>query len=911
MNPNLFRSVEFYQRRYHNYATVLIIPLSLLFTFILIFSLVATKEITVTSQGEIAPTSVIASIQSTSDNPILANHLVANQVVEKGDLLIKYSETMEESQKTALATQLQRLEKQKEGLGILKQSLETTTDLFSGEDEFGYHNTFMNFTKQSHDIELGITKTNTEVSNQANLSNSSSSAIEQEITKVQQQIGEYQELRDAIINNRARLPTGNPHQSILNRYLVASQGQTQGTAEEPFLSQINQSIAGLESSIASLKIQQAGIGSVATYDNSLATKIEVLRTQFLQTASQQQLTVENQLTELKVQLDQATQRLENNTLTSPSKGIVHLNSEFEGKNRIPTGTEIAQIFPVITDTREVLITYYVSSDYLPLLDKGQTVRLKLEKIGNHGTTIIGQLQTIDQTPTRTEQGNLFKPQLFTPNLKTIQNPCLSLDPGWFLFSPNGCFLLDKKEFPLYGISVEKNTKRKETHMNSLPNHHFQNKSFYQLSFDGGHLTQYGGLIFFQELFSQLKLKERISKYLVTNDQRRYCRYSDSDILVQFLFQLLTGYGTDYACKELSADAYFPKLLEGGQLASQPTLSRFLSRTDEETVHSLRCLNLELVEFFLQFHQLNQLIVDIDSTHFTTYGKQEGVAYNAHYRAHGYHPLYAFEGKTGYCFNAQLRPGNRYCSEEADSFITPVLERFNQLLFRMDSGFATPKLYDLIEKTGQYYLIKLKKNTVLSRLGDLSLPCPQDEDLTILPHSVYSETLYQAGSWSHKRRVCQFSERKEGNLFYDVISLVTNMTSGTSQDQFQLYRGRGQAENFIKEMKEGFFGDKTDSSTLIKNEVRMMMSCIAYNLYLFLKHLAGGDFQTLTIKRFRHLFLHVVGKCVRTGRKQLLKLSSLYAYSELFSALYSRIRKVNLNLPVPYEPPRRKASLMMH
>lgn len=505
----------------------------------------------------------------------------------------------------------------------------------------------------------------------------------------------------------------------------------------------------------------------------------------------------------------------------------------------------------------------------------------------------------------------YNPQLFTPNLKTIQNPCLSLDPGWFLFSPNGCFLLDKKEFPLYGISVEKNTKRKETHMNSLPNHHFQNKSFYQLSFDGGHLTQYGGLIFFQELFSQLKLKERISKYLVTNDQRRYCRYSDSDILVQFLFQLLTGYGTDYACKELSADAYFPKLLEGGQLASQPTLSRFLSRTDEETVHSLRCLNLELVEFFLQFHQLNQLIVDIDSTHFTTYGKQEGVAYNAHYRAHGYHPLYAFEGKTGYCFNAQLRPGNRYCSEEADSFITPVLERFNQLLFRMDSGFATPKLYDLIEKTGQYYLIKLKKNTVLSRLGDLSLPCPQDEDLTILPHSAYSETLYQAGSWSHKRRVCQFSERKEGNLFYDVISLVTNMTSGTSQDQFQLYRGRGQAENFIKEMKEGFFGDKTDSSTLIKNEVRMMMSCIAYNLYLFLKHLAGGDFQTLTIKRFRHLFLHVVGKCVRTGRKQLLKLSSLYAYSELFSALYSRIRKVNLNLPVPYEPPRRKASLMMH
>ncbi len=117
------------------------------------------------------------------------------------------------------------------------------------------------------------------------------------------------------------------------------------------------------------------------------------------------------------------------------------------------------------------------------------------------------------------------------------------------------------------------------------------------------------------------------------------------------------------------------------------------------------------------------MVDIVFTNFTTYGKQEGIAYNAHYRAHGYHPLYAFKGKTDYCFNAQLRHCNRYCSQEADSFITPVLERFNQLRFRMDSGFAIPKLYDLIEKTGQYYLIKVKKNTVLIGLGDLSIPSP--------------------------------------------------------------------------------------------------------------------------------------------------------------------------------------------
>lgn len=43
MNPKLFKSAEFYQRRYHNFATLLIVPLVLLLSFLLIFSLFAQK----------------------------------------------------------------------------------------------------------------------------------------------------------------------------------------------------------------------------------------------------------------------------------------------------------------------------------------------------------------------------------------------------------------------------------------------------------------------------------------------------------------------------------------------------------------------------------------------------------------------------------------------------------------------------------------------------------------------------------------------------------------------------------------------------------------------------------------------------------------------------------------------------
>jgi len=408
MNPKLFKSAEFYQRRYHNFATLLIVPLVLLLSFLLIFSLFAQKEITVTSRGEITPTQVIASIQSTSNNTITTNNLSNNQLVKKDDVVIKYAETMEKSQKQALETQLATLNRQKTAIETLKESLSQGNNLFTGEDEFGYINTFNNFITQSQDIELGISKTNAEVNNQLALAGNTATAIEKQINNIYKQIAEYEELSQAITNKSSSLSASNPHKATLNSYLVQSQQQSQQGLDEQYLSQINQSISSLKSSIASLNIQRAGTGSVATYDSSLGTKVEVLRTQFLQSASQQLTTVETQITELTAQLGQVNVNFEHNTIKAPGTGIIHLNSEFDGKTLIPNGSEIAQIYPNIQETKEVLITYYVTSEYVPLLKEEQVARLKLEKIGNQSITIIGKIHSIDRTATKTEQGNLFK-----------------------------------------------------------------------------------------------------------------------------------------------------------------------------------------------------------------------------------------------------------------------------------------------------------------------------------------------------------------------------------------------------------------------------------------------------------------------------------------------------------------------
>lgn len=409
MNPKLFKSAEFNQRRYHNFATLLIVPLFLLVVFLILFSLFAETEVSVTSKGEIAPVKVIASIQSTSNNPITKNNLINNQPISKGELILQYSEVMENSQKQSLESQLNPLYRQRRALETLKSSLIQGKNLFTDEeDEFGYINTFNNFITQSQDIELSISKTNFEIDNQTNLSNNTTNAIDAQINNIQKQILEYEELSQAITNNTSNLSKDNPHQATLNKYLTQFHQHPQTNLSDQYLSQINQSISSLESSVANLIIQRAGTGSVSTYDNSFSTKVEVLRTQFLQTASQQLITINNQITDLEAQLKQAEVRLKNNSIRSPTTGIIHLNEEFEGKSLIPTGSEIAQIYPNITDTKEVLIAYYVTSDYISSLKKHQKVRFSLEKIGNHNITLTGNIQSIDKTATRTKEGNFFK-----------------------------------------------------------------------------------------------------------------------------------------------------------------------------------------------------------------------------------------------------------------------------------------------------------------------------------------------------------------------------------------------------------------------------------------------------------------------------------------------------------------------
>ena len=410
MNNHLFQSAEFYQRRYHNFATILVLPLTLLVLFIVLFSLFAQTEVTVTSTGEITPTKVIEVIQSTSNNIISTNNLKDNKTVKKGDLLIKYSDKLESSQSNGIQQQIDRDDRQAAALETLINSLKQGTNLFGDDDEFGYSSTISTFLNQASTITSQVNQANATVAKQEESVNKANSGISKQITELQTQVSQYQELQTAINQGQTSLSKNNPLTSILNNYL-SQLVQSDGAGEQvktQYLSEIQSNINSLQSSIDDLNLKLSSNVSTGTYDNSASSQIETLRNQQVSQAQEQLNQVNKDKESLQAQLEQANIGKEATSLHANSNGVLHLNNQIKGESYIPQGTVIGQIYPNLSKAKTVTITYYVNSNYINQLKKQQTVRFTLDTVGKTPTVIEGKIVSLDKVATETKHGNFFK-----------------------------------------------------------------------------------------------------------------------------------------------------------------------------------------------------------------------------------------------------------------------------------------------------------------------------------------------------------------------------------------------------------------------------------------------------------------------------------------------------------------------
>ena len=239
----------------------------------------------------------------------------------------------------------------------------------------------------------------------------------------------------------------------------------------------------------------------------------------------------------------------------------------------------------------------------------------------------------------------------------------------------------------------------------------------KINFDGGDLSSDAGLLLIKEFISKLGIERLLNRSFKTNDSAVFRYHTDRDNLLQMIYMIMAGYFEDDASDELTKDPVFKAVLEKSALASQPTVSRFFNRMDEDTLKQFQEISQILRKRIYSIQMPQAVILDLDSTLLAAYGKQEGRAFNFHYRSNGYHPLVCYDGITGDLIKIQLRDGAAYSCTGVTDFLQPILDEYLNdyptihLLLRGDSGFATPDLYKQCEENGTSYVIRLKENFI--------------------------------------------------------------------------------------------------------------------------------------------------------------------------------------------------------
>ena len=231
------------------------------------------------------------------------------------------------------------------------------------------------------------------------------------------------------------------------------------------------------------------------------------------------------------------------------------------------------------------------------------------------------------------------------------------------------------------------------------------------------LSSDAGLLLIKEFISKLGIERLLNHSFKTNDSAVFRYHTDRDNLLQMIYMIMTGYFEDDASDELTKDPIFKAVLEKSALASQPTVSRFFNRMDEDTLKQFQEISQILRKRIYSIQMPQAVILDLDSTLLAAYGKQEGRAFNFHYRSNGYHPLVCYDGITGDLIKIQLRDGAAYSCTGVTDFLQPILDEYLNdyptihLLLRGDSGFATPDLYKQCEENGTSYVIRLMENFI--------------------------------------------------------------------------------------------------------------------------------------------------------------------------------------------------------
>jgi hypothetical protein len=419
----------------------------------------------------------------------------------------------------------------------------------------------------------------------------------------------------------------------------------------------------------------------------------------------------------------------------------------------------------------------------------------------------------------------------------------------------------------------------------------------------------GGAILLGAADRRLGLTAGLVQALEDDRQSGKIQHELSELLTQRVMAIACGYPDTNDAARLGSDPVHKLLvgrdpMQGEDLASQPTLSRFENSRNRKQLFRVSAA---LADCVIERHRrrlqgrARRITIDLDPTDDPTHGAQQLTFFNHHYDTYCYLPVVGFlsfdEEPDQYLVTAVLRPGNAHGSVGAIGILRRLIQRVKKafpgarIRVRLDGGFATPQLLDFLDCEPKVaYIVNLAANAVLKRKAESAMKrARRASRISGQTEHVYGECRYATRStWPWKRRVIYKAEVVRANnkeAKDNPRFVVTNLKQSPQWIYEKVYCPRGEVENRIKELHDGMQIGRTSCPNFWANTFRVVLTAAAYVLMQEMRlHLAVTRHARAQVSTLRERFLKLGAQVVVSVRRIVLHLPRSFPDRDSFHHL---------------------------
>ncbi|BAV94203.1 transposase [Ichthyobacterium seriolicida] len=165
---------------------------------------------------------------------------------------------------------------------------------------------------------------------------------------------------------------------------------------------------------------------------------------------------------------------------------------------------------------------------------------------------------------------------------------------------------------------------------------YRGRKSVELNFSSSEISSDGSLIMLEKLERDHRLIHYYSKLLPDTRDSRFIIYTREHQLKQRVYMIMLGYEDANDVNHLQNDPLFKDVLQG-DLASQPTISRFENSFDKQAV--FKFCYAWLYKYVSSLSDRKKIVIDVDSTDDPTHGSQQLSMFNGYYGQFMYNELF--------------------------------------------------------------------------------------------------------------------------------------------------------------------------------------------------------------------------------------------------------------------------------